>query len=35
MNHAEPSSDRTFTIVFWIVMTTAAAFIGAAWTVIR
>jgi hypothetical protein len=35
MNHADPSSDQTFKTVFWIVMTTAAAFVGAAWIIIR
>jgi hypothetical protein len=35
MKHTDPSADQTFTTVFWIVMTTAAAFIGAAFVVIR
>jgi len=35
MNHADPSSDQTFKTVFWIVMTTAAAFVAAAWIMIR
>jgi hypothetical protein len=35
MNHTDPSSDQTFKTVFWIVMTTAAAFIGASFVIIH
>ena len=35
MKHTDPSSDQTFKTVFWIVMTTAAAFIGAAFVMVR
>jgi hypothetical protein len=35
MMDTEPSSDATFKTVFWIVMTTAAAFMGAAFIMVR
>ncbi len=35
MKDTEPPSDQTFKTIFWIVMTTAAAFMGAAFVVVR